>query len=530
MELRNIFRVSLVAAAVSLTACGGDINITPTVNDNSTVTNDTSIGDNSPQTTYSGGASGQKENPCASYGDIQGVLDGADCKYDTVFASKNVQITENITFKKLDDDGVHVFDGALLIGEDCNTTNGCAVPANGPVMTVQAGATLAFTSGEAIIRIARGSKINAIGTFDEPITFTSAKAYDRLNVAGTLPLYADWGGIIINGNGITDQCTDEERAASTCNAESEGVLSHFGGNNNADSSGTIRYSKIWYAGSGPRVGGEGDDLNSLTLNAVGSGSEFSYIHVHQGFDDGVEIFGGAADLYNIAVTDTQDDSFDFDAGWQGNASFLFVKHGTVTLDDGTVVNMGNNGFETDGRKGTSTEEAPVTSPKISNVTVITADAKSVRDDDPSQAFKFDDYINSEYHNVLMVKADTTNETECIEFKTDGEKQVDKISFTGSTMACIAEFKGDASFSADAPAALVATAKTDWFDNGEKNNRLGTASDVLATNGFATNTASENLATPSEDGAAAYVGAVSDQDTGSNWYKWVEMAVTAAAND
>ncbi|MEI8640343.1 hypothetical protein P4S68_01760 [Pseudoalteromonas sp. Hal099] len=78
----------------------------------------------------------------------------------------------------------------------------------------------------------------------------------------------------------------------------------------------IKWAKIWYAGSGPRVGGEGDDLNSLTLNAVGSGSEFDYLHIHQGFDDGIEIFGGATTLKHVAVTDTQDDSFDFDAGWQ----------------------------------------------------------------------------------------------------------------------------------------------------------------------------------------------------------------------
>jgi hypothetical protein len=531
MELKNIFRVSLVAAAVSLTtACGGDINITPTVNDNSTTTTDNSVGDNSP--TYNGGSAPVEENPCASYDDVQGELVGNDCVYDTIFASKNVQINENVTFKALDEGGVHVFDGALQIGEDCNTTNGCSVPQNGPVMTVQAGATLAFNSGEAIIRIARGAKINAIGTFDKPITFTSAKAFDRFNSEGTLPKYADWGGIIINGNGVTDQCTDAERAAKTCNAESEGILSHFGGSNNADSSGTLRYAKIWYAGSGPRVGGEGDDLNSLTLNAVGSGSEFSYLHIHQGFDDGVEIFGGAADLYNIAVTDTQDDSFDFDAGWQGNAAFLFVMHGSVTLDDGTMVYMGNNGFETDGRKGETTAEAPETNPTISNVTVITTDEKSVRDEDPSQAFKFDDYINSTYLNVLMVKADTTNGTDCVEFKTDGEKQADQISFVGSTMACASEFKGDANFSADAAAALVGTAKTAWFDNSGANNRLGAASDVLAADGFATNTASTALATASTDDKAAanFVGAVSDQDTTTNWYKWVEMAVTAAKAD
>ena len=528
MELKNIFRISLIAAAVSLTACGGDINITPTVNDNSTSSVDNSVGDNSP--TYNGGANPEDNNPCASYGDKQGTYDGTDCFYDPVFASKNIEITENITFNDLENDGVHVFDAALQIGQDCKTTTGCSIETNGPVMTVQAGATLAFKSGEAILRIARGAKINAIGTFEKPITFTSAKAFDRLNVEGTLPLYADWGGIIVNGFGVTDQCTPTERTDGTCNAESEGILSHFGGDNNADSSGTLRYAKIYYAGSGPRVGGEGDDLNSLTLNAVGSNSEFSFIHIHQGFDDGVEIFGGAADLYNIVVTDTQDDSFDLDAGWQGNASHLFVMHGSVTLDDGTVVYMGNNGFETDGLKGDSADDPRSDVPKISNVTVITQDQNSVRDDDPSQAFKFDDRINTAYHNVLMVKEQTANGTACIEFKTDGEKEADQISFAGSTMACIAEFKGDASFSADAPAALVGTAKTDWFDNSGANVRLGTASDVLADNGFATNTSSTNLAAPSAEATDSYIGAVSDQDTSSNWYKWVEMAVTAAKAD
>ena len=522
MKLKQLFPLSAVAASLILVGCGGgDINITPTVNDNSSTTTTNNNG---------GGTTDPVTNPCAKYGDAQGTYDGKDCKYDTSFASKNVQINENITFANLADEGVHVLEGALLIGEDCDTTTSCTVPANGPVLNIASGATLAFTSGEAIIRIARGSKINAIGTLDAPITFTSAKAFDRLNAEGTLPKYADWGGIIINGNGITDQCTDAERAANTCNAKSEGIESNFGGNNNADSSGTIRYAKIWYAGSGPKVGGEGDDLNSLTLNAVGSGSEFSFLHIHQGFDDGIEIFGGDADLYNVAVTDTQDDSFDFDAGWQGDASYLFVMHGSVTLDDGTVVHMGNNGFETDGRKGSSTAEAPETNATISNVTVITTDEVSVRDEDPSQAFKFDDYVNSDYHNVLIVKADATNGTECIEFKSDAEKTADKISFAGSTMACVAEFKNGDTFSDNAPAGLSGTSKATWFDNSGSNVRLGNASDVLAENGFATNTASTNLAAPSADAASSYIGAVSDQDTGSNWYKWVEMAVTAAKAD
>lgn len=533
MELKNIFRVSLVAAAVSLTACGGDINVTPTVNDNSTT--DNSVGDNSNNTTNNnGGGTTAPEVVCASYttdsGTVEGTVAGNDCLYNDSFASANINITSNITFEELPEGGVHVFDGAIQIGADGSTVDGFTIPANGPTMTVEPGATLAFRSGEAIIRIARGAKIQAVGTLEKPVTFTSAFSFDRFDDVGNGARYADWGGIIINGNGITDQCTAEQRTAGTCNQVSEGIPSYYGGNDNTDSSGSIRYAKIWYAGSGPRENGGGDDLNSLTLNATGSGSRFEYIHIHQGFDDGVEIFGGASDLAYIAVTDTQDDSFDLDAGWNGDAHHLFVMHGSVTLSDGTVANMGNGGFEADGLKGKPDTDTREDAPTISNVTVITTDAESVRDGDDSRAMKFDDYFNANFENVLLVKQDGAN-TQCISFSTDGEKQADKITFKGSTMACAAEFNGEANFGADAPAALTGTAKAAWFDNGD-NVRVGSASDVLAANGFATNTSSSALAAPvtATEGGSNYVGAVSDQDTSSNWYKWVEMAVTAAKAD
>lgn len=550
ITLKNIFQVSMVAGALALAGCGGDINITPTVNDNSI--------DNSTTTTTTGGGTDDDSNPCATRGDLQGGYDGQDCVYSAAFASKNVEITENITFAELDDDGVHVFSGALLIGKDCDTTTGCSVVANGPTLTVEAGANLAFDSGEAIIRIGRGAKINAIGTLEKPINFTSANAYTRLDVVGVGPQFADWGGIIINGFGITNTCTDAQRDASTCNSETEGVTSYYGGNDNTDNSGTIQFAKIWYAGSGPKTGGLGDDLNSLTLNAVGSGSSFEYLHIHEGYDDGIEFFGGASTLKHIVVTDTQDDGIDIDGGWQGKAQFILVKHGTVetktqvTITDedtgeetvypaGSKVYMGNNGFETDGEKnsGDDYSQAPASNPIIANVTVITTDEKSLRDQSSSQAFKFDDGIKSTYYNALMVKVDGTNGTDCVEFKSDGEKNADSISFTSSVMACVNEFKGDDVFSDSAPTALVGTTKTDWFDNSGANIRIGGNASVLASNGFATDTSSTDITITANDLTALndsffesvdYVGAVSDQDTSSEWYQWLETALAAADAD
>ncbi|MFC6440755.1 hypothetical protein [Bowmanella sp. JS7-9] len=538
MKLAGLFKASAIASALALVGCGGDINITPTVNDNSTYT-DNSV-NNSNNTT--GGTS--EDVTCASYesaaGTVEGTFDGLDCLYNDSFASKNISITSNITFEELPNGGVHKFDDALLIGEDGDTSAGFTIPAVGPTMTVKPGAVLAFSSGEAIIRIARGAKIQAVGTSTKPIVFTSANAFDRFDNEGNGPLYADWGGIIINGKGITDQCTDAERAGATCNVASEGITSYFGGNDNTDSSGNIKWAKIWYAGSGPRVGGEGDDLNSLTLNAVGSGSEFDYIHIHQGFDDGIEIFGGATTLKHIVVTDTQDDSFDFDAGWQGKAQFLFIKHGSVTLSDGSIAHMGNGGFESDGVKGASSAEVSPSNPTVANVTVITSDELSVRDGDPSTAYKFDDEFNSQIYNALIIKTSAT-QTHCISFSSDGEKQADKIAFHNSVMACDSEFAdADGTFnSGKEPAALTGTTLTDWFDNSGANERIAASATVLAADGFSTNTASTDITISANDlstldssffDSAAYIGAVSDQDTSSNWYKWVEAAVAAADAD
>ncbi|MBG9995217.1 hypothetical protein I6F50_09115 [Pseudoalteromonas sp. NZS127_1] len=533
MKLSDLFKVSLVATAMTLAGCGGDIEITPTVNDNSSTT-DNSV-NNSNNTA---GSTADEDAECASYesdaGTVTGVVSGIDCLYNDSFASKTISITNNITFKELPGGGVHVFDDALQIGEDGSTVDGFEIPANGPTMTVEPGAVLAFGSGEAILRVARGAKIQAVGTQDKPVVFTSANAFDRFDTAGEGARYADWGGIIINGNGITDQCTDAERGGATCNVASEGITSYFGGNNNADSSGNIKWAKIWYAGSGPRVGGEGDDLNSLTLNAVGSGSEFDYLHIHQGFDDGIEIFGGATTLKHVAVTDTQDDSFDFDAGWQGKAQYLFIQHGTVTLNDGTVVNMGNNGFESDGVKGASSEQVSPSNPTVANVTVITTDGNSVRDDDPSQAYKFDDQFNSSIYNAVIIKKNATN-TQCIQFSGDGEKQADKISFTSSVMACSANFTDTDTF---ASGPLEGQTKTAWFENSGANQILTDDVVLLADNGFATNTAASEVTVTATDLSATdsffenvnYIGAVSDQDTDSSWYKWVQAAVTAANAD
>ncbi|MBQ4846885.1 hypothetical protein [Pseudoalteromonas sp. MMG005] len=564
MELQNLFKVSAIVAAMALTGCGGDIEVTPTVNDTSVnnsnnTTNNTGTDTGGTPTTPTDPVT--PSNPCTSRTvsgtEVQGTFQAPHCVYGTDFAGKNLEIASDITFADLENDGAHVFKGALLIGENCNTTTGCSVPENGPTLKVEAGATLAFTSGEAIIRIARGAKIDAIGTADKPISFTSANTIEAFDLANIGPQFADWGGIIINGKGLTNQCTNVERAENTCNANAEGIVSHFGGSDNADGSGHIKYANIWYAGSGPRDGGPGDDLNSLTLNAVGSGSSFEYLHIHQGFDDGIEFFGGASTIKNIVVTDTQDDAIDIDAGWKGKAQFIYVQHGTiktkkdVTYQDsdgnpalipaGSEGYMGNNGFETDGEKnkGTDYSEVPASNPMIANVTVVTTDGNSIRDNRGSQAAKFDDAIQGQYYNALFVKsaaAQGGQDTKCIEFKDSdaaANAEADTLNFHNSVLACTTNFK---SGSEPLP---NGEDKEEWFKNAGSSLVLDGAQDVLAADGFSTNSTSTAITIAANDLSSLndsfftsvnYIGAVSNADTSSEWYKWVQKAVTAANND
>lgn len=535
MKLQTLFKVTAIASALALAGCGGDISVNPTVNDNSTNNSNNTVNNPPP----SGGTTDPgTENLCAEHNGVQGAFDGRDCEYNLEFASRNIQITENITFTELPDGGVHVFDGALLIGEDCDTTTGCTINENGPVMTVEPGATLAFTSGEAIIRVARGAKLNAIGTFEKPVTFTSANAFTRFDVVGNGPRFADWGGIIINGQGITNQCTDAQRDANTCNVASEGIISYYGGNDNSDDSGSMKYAKVWYAGSGPRAGGDGDDLNSVTLNAVGSGSSFEFVHVHQGYDDGFEFFGGAANVKHLVFTDVQDDSMDIDSGWQGNGQFIFIKHGTVNVD-GTDVFMGNGGFEADGESNSGPEysQAPPSRPTLANVTVVTTDGLSTRDGDPSIAMKFDDNFQGQLYNYLLVKEDvSTNDTRCILITGDGELGIvdGDLNFFNSVMACVAENEFNSS-------ALLSdgTSREDWFDNGGANERIGGNATVFAADGFSTDMSSTDITIAANDLSALdnsffeavdFIGAVSSDDTTSEWYQWVQAALAAAEQD
>lgn len=225
---------------------------------------------------------------------------------------------------------------------------GTTIVEDGATLTIPAGTLLLGDvnfSGSALI-VRQGGRLVALGTAEEPIVFTSS------NPEGTRRR-GDWGGIVMNGRSNCNFPSDE--------CVGEGNSGPYGGTETADDSGQLSYVRIEYAGYEVSFGNE---LNGLTLNGVGSGTQLDHIQSHHGSDDGIELFGGTVDLKYAYVTGASDDSFDYSTGWQGRGQFWAAQQDPHDAD---------NGFEVDGNEE-NFDAQPLTDPTIYNVTLVGKEA------------------------------------------------------------------------------------------------------------------------------------------------------------
>ena len=69
-------------------------------------------------------------------------------------------------------------------------------------------------------------------------------------------------------------------------------------------------------------GGAGQELNSLSMYAVGSGTTLEYVQTLAGLDDSFEWWGGAVDGRYLVSYESGDDHFDWTEGYRGRNQFL----------------------------------------------------------------------------------------------------------------------------------------------------------------------------------------------------------------
>lgn len=251
------------------------------------------------------------------------------------------EITTNTTWKA---DKIYLLKGFVYV-------------TNGATLTIEPGTIIKGDKAtKATLIVTRGSKINADGTADKPIVFTSALA------AGARS-QGDWGGIIILGKASTNQGTDVmiEGGLQAPTGKDPKNYIYYGGTVDNDNSGVLRYVRIEYGGIAYSVDNE---INGLTLGGVGNGTTLDYIQIYRSGDDAFEWFGGTVNAKHLLAVGTWDDDFDIDFGYSGNVQYAIAQRVPTVADQ-----SGSNGFESD-NNGSGTDQTPKTTATFSNVTVL----------------------------------------------------------------------------------------------------------------------------------------------------------------
>ncbi|MCB9637933.1 MAG: hypothetical protein H6727_03400, partial [Myxococcales bacterium] len=241
---------------------------------------------------------------------------------------------------KLTADIKWILRGAVFIGDDVKSV----------ALRIEPGTTIVGekqSTGVLIVR--RNGKIFAEGTREKPIVFTSSQPKGQRQ-------RGDWGGLVINGNARLNNCVGGSPLG-ICEGFGEGGTGWYGGTNDNDSSGVLRYVRVEFAG---RLFSPDNELNGIAFQAVGSGTTVEYVQVHMNADDGVEFFGGTVSFKYILVTGAEDDSLDWTDGWRGNGQFFIAQQYT----DG-----GDCGIEADNQE-TNFDATPRSGPTLSNLTFV----------------------------------------------------------------------------------------------------------------------------------------------------------------
>lgn len=233
---------------------------------------------------------------------------------------------------------------------------------NGATLTIAPGTIIKgdySVAGSALI-VTRGAKIYAIGEATRPIIFTSSQTPGNRATG-------DWGGLVIAGNATVNVPggigTFEGGNLANPNAGGGGTADgQYGGLNDLDNSGELKYVRIEYAGF-PYA--PNNELNGLTMGGVGNATKISYVQVSYGFDDSFEWFGGTVNCSHLISYRTNDDDFDTDFGFRGKVQFGVALRDTAVAD----AVSGANCFESD-NDATGTNLSPQTAPVFSNMTLV----------------------------------------------------------------------------------------------------------------------------------------------------------------
>ena len=258
----------------------------------------------------------------------------------------------NVADRPIEDIGVMGQEGEVPAGTTlrCDKTyrllGPTLVPA-GTTLTIEPSVRVLAAPG-AMLLVQRGGTLDARGTREEPIVFTSDRPEGERRPG-------DWRGVVLIGAGKS-----HTTSVPVYNTLAD-YRAHYGGGPLAapdGSCGRLEYVRIEFAG------GNLDEAASpgaaLTLAGCGSDTVVDYVQVHRA-TDGVGLFGGAAALSHVVVSHNQrGDCVEWTGGFTGTLAFV------VGQSLGAAAGMVGSNSDVD-----ATLE-PVSNPRIYNATLVGA--------------------------------------------------------------------------------------------------------------------------------------------------------------
>lgn len=257
--------------------------------------------------------------------------------------------------------------------------NGIVYVNEGQTLTIEPGTVIRAKTGQeenaSALVVARGAKIIAEGTPEAPIIFT----VEGDDLKGSVPAEANglWGGVIVLGDAPVNTASGEEMMEGIPFENARGM---YGGNNESDNSGVLRYVSIRHGGTQLS---KGNEINGLTFGGVGNQTTLEYVEVISNRDDGFEFFGGTVNGRYLLAAFCGDDAFDFDLGYTGNCQFIIGLQAGSTGD--LLMELSDN------------EGYPATRPHITNGTFIGRGM-----DENGQAARFDNSSSGIISNSLFL--------------------------------------------------------------------------------------------------------------------------------
>ncbi|HEX9165665.1 MAG TPA: fibronectin type III domain-containing protein [Gemmatimonadales bacterium] len=270
-------------------------------------------------------------------------------------AKPTIEVTSDIT------------SDVLWLAENVYVLKGFIHVANGARLIIQPGTRIVgdFNTVGSSLFVLRGARIIAEGTADRPIVFTSSREPGQRQAG-------DWGGLIIVGNGIINRGVPVILEGSGTGPTNP-AIDYAGGVDNGSSSGVLKYVRIEFAGYATAPDAE---LNSLTMAAVGSGTQVEYVQSLNGLDDSFEWFGGAVDAKYLVSYNSGDDHFDASEGYVGRVQHAIAYQTRTVVPRPAAGNVSQDpqGLENDGCAGANCtngqNSVPLTVPMFANLTVV----------------------------------------------------------------------------------------------------------------------------------------------------------------